>query len=178
MRNLKYIVMILALAFSFTACNTDIPLKDEPLPSIDIVERSELLDMVNIDYVLDDVTKQMLADCGVTVTMSDFQLTADYMAQFKLTFETTYGSCTYKFDTALDYTANGDGSFDNVRLYWGSIKAVDNGLLIHSLYNYAFLPLDEKVENLTPHHLTFIRDNAVQFCEGQNRQFRGYTIQL
>ena len=29
-------------------------MEDESLPTIDIVQRSELLDMVNIDYVLDD----------------------------------------------------------------------------------------------------------------------------
>ncbi len=160
MKNLKYIVIALAMAFSFTACNMDIPLKDEPLPSIDIVERSELLDMVNIDYVLDDETEQMLADNGVSVSMSGFELTADYMAQFKLIFHTVYGDYEYKFDTAIDYTQLAEDKFDNIRLYWGDIQRVENGLLIHSLYNYAFLPLNEKTDNFTPHHLSFVKDEG------------------
>ena len=160
MRNLKYIVMALALAFSFTACNMDIPLKDESLPAVDIVERSALLDMVNIDYVLDNETKQMLADSGVSVSMSGFELTADNMAQFKLKFHTANGDYEYKFDTAISYIQLGDDKFDNIRLYWGDIQRVENGLLIHSLYNYAFLPLDEKADNFTPHHLSFIKDEG------------------
>jgi hypothetical protein len=46
MRNLKYIVLTLVLAFSFTACNMDVPMEDKSLPTVDIVQRSELLDMV------------------------------------------------------------------------------------------------------------------------------------
>ena len=160
MKKLKYIVAALVLAFSFTACNLEMPPEDNPLPMVDIVQRSELLDMVNIDYVLDDATKQMLADKDVSVSMANFELTADYMAQFVLTFDTSTGSYKYKVNTVIDYTANADGSFDDVRLYWGSVKYADGGLLITSLYDYAFLPLDKKVENFVPHHLTFIKDNG------------------
>ena len=160
MKKLKYIVAVLVLAFSFTACNLELPPEDNSLPMVDIVQRSELLDMVTIDYVLDDATQQMLANKGVAVSISGFELTADYMAQFVLTFDTSNGSYKYKANTAIDYTANDDGSFDNVRLYWGSVKYVDGGLLITSLYDYAFLPLDKKVENFTPHHITFIKDNG------------------
>ena len=160
MKKLKYIVAALVLAFSFTACNLEMPPEDSSPPMVDIVQRSELLDMVNIDYVLDDATKQMLADKGVSVSMANFELTADYMAQFVLTFDTAVGSFKYKVNTVIDYTANADGTFDNVRLYWGSIKCAEGGLLITSLYDYAFLPLDKKVENFAPHHLTFIKDNG------------------
>ena len=160
MKKFKYIILAGIMAVSLTACTFDMPPEDNSQPLIDIVQRSELLDMVNIDYVLDDDTKQMLADNDVSVTMADFELTANYMAQFVLTFNTANGSYSYKFNTILDYTANPDGSFDDVRLYWGSVQYADGGLLITSLYDYAFLPLDEKVENFTPHYLNFIKDKG------------------
>ena len=101
MKKLKYIVAALVLAFSFTACNLEMPPEDNSLPMVDIVQRSELLDMVNIDYVLDDATKQMLADKDVSVSMANFELTADYMAQFVLTFDTSTGSYKYKVNYRL-----------------------------------------------------------------------------
>ena len=160
MKKFKYIVAALLLSLSFTACTSDVVPPDTSMPVVDIVQRSELLDMVNIDYLLDGATKKMLADKGVSVAMSGFELTADDMAQFKLEFVTDYGTYTYKFNTAIAYTALANGKFDNIRLYWGNVEFVDDGLLITSLYDYAFLPLNEKVENFTPHHLTFVKDKG------------------
>ena len=62
MKNFKYIVAALLLCLSFTACTSDTVPPDASMPVVDIVQRSELLDMVNIDYVLDGATKKMLAD--------------------------------------------------------------------------------------------------------------------
>ncbi len=158
MKNLKYFAAALVLAFSLGGCSVDIPPEDASLPTVDIVQRSELLDMVTIDYILTPHTQKLLADKGVSVSMSDFDLTADDMARFKLNFDTEHGSYSYKFNAALDYTKLANGKFENIRLYWGSVQAVDGGLLLTSLYDYAFLPLDKKADNFTPHYLSFIKD--------------------
>ena len=160
MKKFRYLLAALVLSFSLTACTTDIPPEDTSLPNVDVVQRSELLDMVNIDYVLDADTKQLLADCGVSATMSDFALTADDMAQFTLAFATSHGEYSYKFNAIIDYSVSTDGTFGDIRLYWGSITAADDNLLITSLYDYALLPLDAKPQNFVPHYLSFIKDKG------------------
>ncbi len=160
MKKLIYIFTALLLSFSLTACMPEgMPSEDDSLPAIDIVERSQLLDMVTIDHILSEKDKQVLADMGVTVTMSDFALTADDRAGFTLQFITPGGnSYDYTADAVIDYTMLPDGSFTDVRFYWGGITKAGKNLMITSLYNYVVLPLDGKTKGFVPTDLDFIRE--------------------
>ena len=68
MKKFIYILSVFIMAFSLAACAPDgMPPEDDSLPAIDIVERSELLDMVTVDHLFSDKDKQLLADMGITV---------------------------------------------------------------------------------------------------------------
>ena len=87
MKKFIYIMSAFILAFSFAACVPDgMPPEDDSLPAIDIVERSELLDMVTVDHLFSEKDKQLMADMGITVSMSRFELDSDSTAGFLLEF--------------------------------------------------------------------------------------------
>ncbi len=160
MKKFIYILSAFILAFSLTACTQqDIPDEDDSLPSIDIVQRSQLLDMVTTDHLFSEKDRQLMADMGVSVSLDDFELTADDRAKFTLSFRTKTGTFNYTAQAVIDYTAMADGSFEDIRFYWGGLTKAGDNLMVTSLYDYAVLPLDGKTKDFTPVQLDFVREN-------------------
>ena len=160
MKKFIYILSAFILAFSFTSCTQqDIPDEEDSLPSIDIVQRSQLLDMVTTDHLFSEKDRQLMADMGVSVSLDDFELTADDRAKFTLSFRTKTGTFNYTAQAVIDYTAMADGSFEDIRFYWGGLTKAGDNLMVTSLYDYAVLPLDGKTKDFTPVQLDFVREN-------------------
>lgn len=160
MKKFIYILSVFIMAFSLAACAPDgMPPEDDSLPAIDIVERSELLDMVTVDHLFSDKDKQLMADMGVSVSLDDFELTADDRAEFTLFFKTKTDTFKYTAQAVIDYTAMADGSFEDIRFYWGGLTKAGDNLMVASLYDYAVLPLDGKTKELTTVQLDFIKEN-------------------
>ena len=160
MKKFIYILSVFIMAFSFVACTPqNIPDEDDSLPSIDIVQRSRLLDMVTVDHLFSDKDKQLMADMGVSVSLDNFELTADDRAEFTLFFKTKTDTFKYTAQAVIDYTAMADGSFEDIRFYWGGLTKAGDNLMVASLYDYAVLPLDGKTKELTTVQLDFIKEN-------------------
>ena len=160
MKKFIYILSVFIMAFSLAACAPDgMPTEDDSLPSIDIVQRSRLLDMVTVDHLFSDKDKQLMADMGVSVSLDDFELTADDRAEFTLFFKTKTDTFKYTAQAVIDYTAMADGSFEDIRFYWGGLTKAGDNLMVASLYDYAVLPLDGKTKELTTVQLDFIKEN-------------------
>ena len=160
MKKFIYILSVFIMAFSLAACAPDgMPTEDDSLPSIDIVQRSRLLDMVTVDHLFSDKDKQLMADMGVSVYLDNFELTADDRAEFTLFFKTKTDTFKYTAQAVIDYTAMADGSFEDIRFYWGGLTKAGDNLMVASLYDYAVLPLDGKTKELTTVQLDFIKEN-------------------
>lgn len=160
MKKFIYILSVFIMAFSLAACAPDgMPTEDDSLPSIDIVQRSRLLDMVTVDHLFSDKDKQLMADMGVSVYLDNFELTADDRAEFILFFKTKTDTFKYTAQAVIDYTAMADGSFEDIRFYWGGLTKAGDNLMVASLYDYAVLPLDGKTKELTTVQLDFIKEN-------------------
>lgn len=162
MKKLIYIFTALLLSFSFTACMPEgMPPEDDSLPTIDIVERSQLLDMVTVDHILSEKDKQLLADMGVTVTMSDFALTADDRAGFTLHF-TTESSQEYhsRTEAVIDFDMPAQDTFTNIRFYWGSMSKAGDRLLVTYLDRAVLVPVNDTDDGIVEFNLSFLNEKG------------------
>ncbi|MBR4035338.1 MAG: hypothetical protein IKJ05_01240 [Oscillospiraceae bacterium] len=160
MKKLIYIFTALLLSFSLTACTPEgMPPEDDSLPAVDIVERSQLLDMVTADHLFTADDKQLMADMGVTVSMSGFELDSDNSVSFLLEFtDSKNNKGVFACSADIDYTMLADGSFEDIRFYWGGLTKADKGLIITTPHTfYVWQPgADSK---FTGKKLEFLQEN-------------------
>ncbi|MBE6866480.1 MAG: hypothetical protein E7492_05940 [Ruminococcaceae bacterium] len=161
MKKFIYIMSVFILAFSLAACAPDgMPTEDDSLPSIDIVERSELLDMVTVDHLFSEKDKQLMADMGITVSMSRFELDSDSTAGFLLEFvDRQNNKGIVSCSAEIDYTMLPDGSFENIRFYWGGLTKADKGLIITTPHTFYVWQPDNADNKLISKKLEFLQEN-------------------
>lgn len=161
MKKFIYIMSAFILAFSFAACVPDgMPPEDDSLPAIDIVERSELLDMVTVDHLFSEKDKQLMADMGITVSMSRFELDSDSTAGFLLEFvDRQNNKGIVSCSAEIDYTMLPDGSFENIRFYWGGLTKADKGLIITTPHTFYVWQPDNADNKLISKKLEFLQEN-------------------
>jgi len=159
MKKFVKICILLVMALALTACQYE-NWGENSGPTVDIVERSDLLDIVNIDYVFDSKDMSMLADHGITASMGDFRLTGDYAGTFNLTLKNTDGSrTTLPVNCLLAYdknTVNGKDAFSNVQLYWGRLKIFGDDIVITNMNIARVLSLDNAFMTKTAMDLSFL----------------------
>ena len=156
-----YILSVFIMAFSLAACAPDgMPTEDDSLPAIDIVERSELLDMVTVDHLFSEKDKQLMADMGITVSMSRFELDSDSTASFLLEFvDRQNNKGIVSCSAEIDYTMLPDGSFENIRFYWGGLTKADKGLIITTPHTFYVWQPDNVDNKLISKKLEFLQEN-------------------
>ena len=161
MKKFIYIMCAFILAFSLAACAPDgMPTEDDSLPAIDIVERSELLDMVTVDHLFSEKDKQLMADMGITVSMSRFELDSDSTAGFLLEFvDRQNNKGIVSCSAEIDYTMLPDGSFENIRFYWGGLTKADKGLIITTPHTFYVWQPDSADNKLISKKLEFLQEN-------------------
>ena len=161
MKKFIYIMSAFILAFSLAACAPDgMPTEDDSLPAIDIVERSELLDMVTVDHLFSEKDKQILKDMGITVSMSRFELDSDSTAGFLLEFvDRQNNKGIVSCSAEIDYTMLPDGSFENIRFYWGGLTKADKGLIITTPHTFYVWQPDNADNKLISKKLEFLQEN-------------------
>lgn len=161
MKKFIYIMSAFILAFSLAACAPDgMPTEDDSLPAIDIVERSELLDMVTVDHLFSEKDKQLMADMGITVSMSRFELDSDSTASFLLEFvDRQNNKGIVSCSAEIDYTMLPDGSFENIRFYWGGLTKADKGLIITTPHTFYVWQPDSADNKLISKKLEFLQEN-------------------
>ena len=144
MRKFKYILAAFLLAASLTACTTPGFDSDEnSLPTVDIVQRSQLMDAVTERHIFTDTDNQIMADMGLKAELAEFSLVADDMAQLELVFTAQNGK-KHKLvtDAAIDYNMPQADIFTDICFYWGGITKTQQGPLITLADSAVLIPAD------------------------------------
>ena len=144
MRKFKYILAAFLLAASLTACTTPGFDSDEnSLPTVDIVQRSQLMDAVTERHIFTDTDNQIMADMGLKAELAEFSLVADDVAQLELVFTAPNGK-KHKMITeaAIDYNMPQADTFTDIRFYWGGVTKTQQGPLITLADSAVLIPTD------------------------------------
>ena len=144
MRKFKYILAAFLLAASLTACTTPGFDSDEnSLPTVDIVQRSQLMDAVTERHIFTDTDNQIMADMELKAELAEFSLVADDMAQLELVFTAPNGK-KHKIITeaAIDYNMPQADIFTDIRFYWGGVTKTQQGPLITLADSAVLIPTD------------------------------------
>lgn len=103
-------------------------------PSVEIVERSDLLNRINVDSVIDKKTEMDLSELGFSADMVNVFLTSDYTAKFDLVLTDGQGrKSVFSLPAYLSYGRSASGtqeSFENIKVYRGKIKTGADGLTV------------------------------------------------
>ncbi|MBP0980541.1 MAG: hypothetical protein J6Q18_03155, partial [Oscillospiraceae bacterium] len=123
MRKFIYIVAAVLLSVSLTACaDMGFDSDENSLPTVDIVQRSQLMDAVTEDHIFTSKDKQIMSDMGIKAELAEFSLVADDVAQLEFVFTAPNGK-KHKLVTeaAIDYNMPREDTFTDIRFYWGGI---------------------------------------------------------
>jgi len=183
MKKFIYIFLSAIISLSLTACTPEgMPPEDESLPVVDIVERSRLLDMVNIDYVADKKLTDSLRPAGITLSMEGFEMTGDYTGIFNLNIKSAESEISLPVKCLLSYrkkTAGGKDSFSDVKLYWGGIKVFGDKLVLTNMDKAQVFSLSENGSVCAEMDLSFLNNidgyalDVVPFRDGYLYTYRG-----
>ena len=138
MRNfvkLTMIAAIMALSFVFTGCDTT--QQRSSAPKVEIVERSDLLNRIDMNYILPADKVRQLSDQGLDVTFSHFMLTSDTQATFDLLLTNKDGAkLTLPVHALLDYdhtVVDGKDVFTDIQLYWGDVDLYGDSIIVTNM---------------------------------------------
>ena len=183
MKKFIYILLSAVFSFSLAACAPEgMPPEDESLPVVDIVERSRLLDMVNIGYVADKKLTDSLRSAGITLSMDGFEMTGDYTGIFNLNIKSAESEISLPVKCLLSYrkkTAGGKDSFSDIKLYWGGIKVFGDKLVLTNMDKAQVFSLSENGSVCAEMDLSFLNNidgyalDVVPFQDGYLYTYRG-----
>ncbi len=139
------VTALMALCLIFTAC-TDTGSRPSQ-PKVEIVERSDLLNQINMSYILPREKVQRLSDKGLNVTFKHFMLTSDTRATFDLVLHNKDGvKLSLPMHAMLDYghtVENGKDVFTDIQLYWGDVDLYGDSFVVTNMSQPIRFSLDK-----------------------------------
>ncbi len=146
---IKITGVLLRCLMVFSGCAEETP----PGPVVEIVERSRLMDKINIDVIMPWKKRGQLEKQGLGIDYDDFRMTSDNSAEFRLVVSSGRNTGRLKMEGFLSYdrsrTADKD-YFENINFYWGDIRTDGKGTaLITGIKNAYILKPDRSGLNIT-----------------------------
>ncbi|MBQ8604437.1 MAG: hypothetical protein IJ410_06315 [Oscillospiraceae bacterium] len=126
---------LMIMAMAFTACDTT--QQRSSSPKVEIVERSDLLNRIDMSYIIPREKVRRLSNRGLNVTFKHFMLTSDTQASFDLILENKEGiKLTLPVQAMLDYdhtVENGRDVFSDIQLYWGDVDLYGDSIIVTNM---------------------------------------------
>lgn len=139
------LAVIMLLSVAFTACeNTQ---QQSSAPKVEIVERSALLNRIDMSYIIPREKVRRLSNRGLNVSFKHFMLTSDTRATFDLMLQNKDGvKLTLPIHALLNYdhtVENGKDLFTDIQLYWGDVDLYGDSFVVTNMSQPIRFSLDK-----------------------------------
>ena len=138
--------LILPAMAVLTAC-TPKPAPPPDKPVVEIVERTDLLDMITQEHIFSTRTAEQLGESGLSADFQNIQLTGEGTVSFDLIITAENGiSFTAPVQGLISYkkeTVNEKDIFSDIRLYWGGIEIYGEEAMVTNLTRLMSLSLED-----------------------------------
>jgi len=138
------LAVLVLLSVAFTACENT---QQSSAPKVEIVERSDLLERINMSYILPQEKVRRLSDKGLNVTFKHFMLTSDTRATFDLVLQNKDGAkLSLPMRAMLNYNhtvENGQDVFNDIQLYWGDVDLYGDSFVVTNMSQPIRFSLDK-----------------------------------